>query len=157
IWPADLSLWRRAESPCPGQSKMTTEKPLAWSSRATSKYFSMNSVRPGQTSTVPRVLMVLSFGSGANRRRHLLPPFPTYQMTSAPSGGGWPGTMTRSWGFCSPVRESPVLPSRLWPAPSMAVTIERLAQLGEELLQLHGDAHVAGDFQLARHVGHHRI
>jgi len=44
----------RLEPPCPRQSSTATAKPRRRSSPTTSKYFSMNSARPGKMQTVPR-------------------------------------------------------------------------------------------------------
>ena len=46
-WPLRRIGSARSESPCPRQSRIATAKPRARRSRTVSKYFSMNSARPG--------------------------------------------------------------------------------------------------------------
>src|SRR3984893_7664805 len=53
MWPLWGSFTRRPERPCPRQSRIATSKFRASSSPMTSKYFSMNSARPGKTAIVP--------------------------------------------------------------------------------------------------------
>ena len=53
-WPLRGLPSSRSEPPCPRQSSVATAKPRLRRSATTSKYFSMYSVRPWKTQTVPR-------------------------------------------------------------------------------------------------------
>jgi hypothetical protein len=74
----------RCDSPCPRQSCASTTKPRAASSAATSKYFSIGSVRPPLSTTEPRTGAVA--GNSAARSR--APPAPVNHSAAAPSGTG---------------------------------------------------------------------
>ncbi|MCY1248516.1 hypothetical protein D3C80_1629020 [compost metagenome] len=61
----------------------------------TSKYFSIGSVRPGLSTTVPRgVLATMADGVHRAARRRS-PPAPRYQSPSPPGGEAAPGTPIR--------------------------------------------------------------
>src|SRR5262245_61378717 len=109
-----------------------TAKPRCCKSLATSKYFSMNSVRPGQTIAEPRAGPRVA---GAVITRTFTPPRPSSQCSSAPWGTSLPGTRTNAIG-------------------TMPVSA---AQLGHDALQLHRDAHVAFDAELPLHESGGRI
>ena len=63
-WPLLASLRPRSDRPCPRQSKVATAKPRARKSRTVSKYFSMYSARPCNSTTVP-----LRPGGGSKRAK----------------------------------------------------------------------------------------
>ncbi len=86
-WPLRGSASIRSDSPWPRQSIMATAKPRLRASPTTSKYFSMNSARPGSTSTVP-----LRPSGGAQRAKRNATPSGVLKIpVTAPSGTGFAG------------------------------------------------------------------
>ena len=90
MWPFRLSLSSRLDRPCPRQSSVATAKPRALSSRTTSKYFSMNSVRPWKMHTVP----FLPAGGGQRANLNVAPSGVLNTPVTAPSGTGFAGIET---------------------------------------------------------------
>ncbi len=93
-WPLRRSDSSRSDIPWPRQSSVATAKPRARSSRAVSKYFSMNSARPWNRQTVP-----LRPGGGCQRaKRRLTPSRALIVPETTSSGTGLAGMETRIHG-----------------------------------------------------------
>ena len=70
---------------------MATAKPRARASPTTSKYFSMNSARPGSTSSVP----LRPWGGAQRAKRNATPSGVLRTPVTAPSGTGFAGVEMR--------------------------------------------------------------